>query len=127
MGTQMQYASTPRCGSAVIATANTARSGTGTLGTVFTAGSAGSRIEWVQIKAQATMAAGTVTLFAFDGTNYYLLSEIQVIATTASSTVPSFEAAYVPPGPLLLPNGWSLRAGTTIAQSIAVTAFGGDL
>ncbi len=126
MATTAQFTATPKVGVAVISTANTGRDGTGTLGIVFTAGASGSRIERVQIKAQATTTAGMVRLFVHNGTTSYLLTEIQVAPATPSGTLSAYEATFVFDGGLVIPTGYSLRASTNNAESFNVIALGGD-
>ncbi|MEN9885488.1 MAG: hypothetical protein RL758_66 [Pseudomonadota bacterium] len=125
------YAAAPKCGIAQISTANTARDGTGTIGTVFTAAATGSRIDAINIKATGTTTAGMIRLFIHDGSTSRLIDEVPVLATTPSATVPSFEvnlntntmAHFLP---IILPNGFSLRASTNNAETFNVIAFGGD-
>jgi hypothetical protein len=135
MAASPQYASTPKIGTAVISTANTARDGTGTLGTVFTAGASGSRLDGIEIQATGTTTAGMVRLFISDGTNHRLFAEVSVVAVTPSATVPAFSTLIAGnaqglvnnvPLPLSLPTGWSLRASTHNAESFTVIGFGGD-
>jgi hypothetical protein len=126
-----QYASTPKVGIGQISTANTNRDGTGTIGTVFTAGASGSRIDRAVVSATGTTTAGMVRLFLHDGTNARLYCEMAVTAITPSGTTKAFndtfEAVTTPDlFPLVLPNGWSLRASTHNAESFNVTAVGGD-
>ena len=92
MATSAQYATTPKNGSAQIATANTARDGTGTLGTVYTAGTSGSRIDSIIIQATATTTAGMIRFFeSIDaGTTKRLIGEVAVTAATPSGTVAAF-------------------------------------
>lgn len=131
MATQAQYASTPNIGIGQISTANTARDGTGTIGTVFTAGSSGSRIDAIDIKATGTTTAGMVRLFVHNGTTAYLLTEVPVIAITPSATLPAWEAqlntnTMTQVLPLVLPTGFSLRAATNNAETFNVIAVGGN-
>lgn len=125
------YASTPRNSSASIATANTARDGTGTVGTVFTAGASGSRIDSLQIVPAGTTTAGMVRLFAHNGSAYFLLREFPIGANTPSATVASnpisLQSGMDSLLPLILPSGYSLRASTHNAETFHVTAMGGDL
>lgn len=126
-----QYAAAPKCGMAQIATANAARDGTGTLGTVFTAGASGSRIDAILLKATAATTAGMVRLFVSDGTNHRLITELPVQAQTPSGTAPGWEAQLTTGNlsqvlPLVMPNGYSLRASTHNAESFNVIALGGD-
>ena len=128
MSTTPQFASVVRTATDQVSVANTNRDGTGTIVTVFTAGSSGSRIETVEIQATVTTTAGMVRLFVHDGTNARLLREQPIPAVTASGTVPAFQIV-IPFGdlsPLLLANGWSLRAATNNANTFNITVFGGD-
>lgn len=134
MSTTPQYASTPRFDSDLISAANTNRDGTGTIVTIFTAGSSGSRIDRITIKATGTTTAGMVRFFIHDGTTYHLFREISISAITASGTVATFSAAMSSNNaqdigylPLTLPTGHSLRASTHNAESFNVLVYGGDL
>ena len=122
------YVVTPRIGAVSIATANANRDGTGTIGTVFTAGSNGSRITKIRIKAAVTTTAGTIRLYIYDGSTYFLWMEILVTAITASAIVAAFEDETYLPGEkaLVLPSGYSLRASTEKAETFKVIAEGGD-
>lgn len=133
MSGQAAYAATPRNSAVNITTANTNRDGTGTIGTVFTAGSSGSRIDRIVIKATSTTTAGMVRLYVYNGSTYYLLREIAISAITPSSTVATYETAMASNNaadigflPLILPNGYSLRASTHNGESFNVIAIGGD-
>lgn len=132
MATNPAYAATPRVGVTTISTANTNRDGTGTIGTVLTAGASGSRVDRVVVTATGTVTAGMVRMFLHDGATAKLYCEVSVLATTPSASVKAFidtlEAVTTPDlFPLILPNGWSLRASTHNAESFNVTAIGGDL
>lgn len=118
----------PHVGCAAISTANTTRDGTGTIGTVFTAGSNGSRIHRITIKATVTTTAGIVRLFLHDGSNYFLWREVLVTAATPSGTVIAYEWIWEMPDEksLVLNNNWSLRASTNNAENFNVIAEGGD-
>jgi len=132
MATSAQYAATPKIGSALLTTADTSLTAPSTVGTVFTAGSSGSRIDYIDIQGVATTVAGLVNLFIFDGTNYFLYVQVPVIAITSSTTAVAFNATLSSNGnanilPINLPTGYSLRATTSVAQTgIRVTAQGGD-
>lgn len=129
MATTPSFAATPRVDAIAIATANTARDGTGTIGTAFTAGASGSRIERIRIQATVTTTAGVVRLFLHDGSTYFLLKEILVTAITPSTTVAAFSAevdSSVLSQLTLLESGWSLRASTHNAENFNVFTFGGD-
>lgn len=130
MSTSPQFAAIPNTSAITIATANTARNGTGTIGTIFTAGSNGSRIDKIVIHAQATVTAGAIRFFIHDGTSYFLFKEIPVVATTPAATTPAFSAVLSQEIeatlPLILPPGYSLRASTEKSESFNIIAVGGD-
>ena len=132
MATSAQYASTPKIGSALLTTADTSLTAPSTVGTVFTAGASGSRIDYIDIQGVATSVAGLINLFIFDGTNYFLYTQVPVIAITSSTTAVAFSATLSTNSnsnllPINLPTGFSLRVTTSVAQTgIRVTASGGD-
>lgn len=133
MATTPNFSATPKVGSVAVATANTARDGTGTLGTIFTAGASGSRIDSIVIQASATTTAGMVRLFIHDGTTARLYDEVPVFAVTPATSVPAWSVALgnnapLSTGryPLMLPTGYSLRAATNNAETFQIHAIGGD-
>ena len=131
MATTPAYTATPKNGMAAISVANTGRDGTGTIGTIFSAGASGSRIDKIIIKAQGTTTAGMVRLFIHDGSNARLIDEVLVQAITPSATVQSFQVVLAANQitvelPIILPNGYSLRASTHNAESFNIIAMGGD-
>lgn len=131
MANQAQYVGTPKVGVGQVSTANTARDGTGTIATIFTAGTNGSRIDAINLKAVGTTTAGMIRLFIHDGTNARLLTELPVTALTPSATLPAWEAQLNTNSmsqvlPIITPTGYSLRASTNNAETFNVIAFGGD-
>lgn len=129
MATAPAYAATPGSEvTAIPASANTARDGTGTLVTILTAGASGTRIERVKIKATGTTTAGMIRLFVHNGTAAFLLDEIPVLAITPSATVESFEGeiVYGSSSPLILPSGFTLRATTHVAEAFHAIVIAGD-
>jgi hypothetical protein len=132
MATSAQYASVPRVGSALLTTADTSLTAPSTVGTVLTAGASGTRIDYIDIQGVATSVAGIINLFIYDGTTYFLWTQVPVIAVTSSTTAVAFQVPLSSNGnsnimPLTLPTGHSLRATTTTAQTgVRVTACGGD-
>jgi hypothetical protein len=122
MAAETQY--TANTGMAVISTANSGLDGSGTLGTVLTAGSNGTLVKSVTIKAQVSTTQGMVRLFIYDGTNTRLVSEIEVPAITKSSEDPSFEC-YLETD-FSLKSGEVLKASTQNAESFNVIAEGLD-
>jgi hypothetical protein len=120
MSTSAQFASTPVSAAANVATANTARDGTGTITTLYTAPASGARIDDIWMKAKATTTAGMLRFWLHDGANYRLLREILVTAITASGTVASWESALQNLG-IVLQSGWSIRVSTNNAESFDVS------
>jgi len=132
MSTTAQYASTPKVGSATLTTADTSLTAPTTVGTVVSAGSSGTRIDYIDIQGVATTVASLVNLFIYDGTNYILWTQVPVQAVTSSTTAPAFSVTLSSNAnsnimPLTLPTGYSLRATTSVTQTgVHVTAYGGD-
>lgn len=133
MAANPQYASTPLIGIATISTANTALNGTGVAPTVLTAGSAGSRIDSIEVQATGATTAGMVRFFIDNGTTSYLIAEVPVVACTPSASVPAFSTTItasgvssVMPLPLVIPSGYSLKASTEKSESFNIIAFGGS-
>ncbi len=121
---------TPVAKTVAISSANTARDGSGTMGTVCAAGTAGTRIDRVNIKSSAgTTTAGMIRLFVDDAVGTRLIAEVAVTAGTPSSTVKTFEAELVRTDALpwiTIPSGYKLFAATHNAEAFNVTAHGGD-
>lgn len=132
MATQAQYAATPVFGSALLTTADTSLTAPTTVGTVLSAGSSGTRIDYINIQGVATTIAGLVNLFVYDGSTYFLWQQVPILAVTASTTSPAFSALLSSNSnatfmPLIFPSGYSLRATTSVAQTgIRVLAYGGS-
>lgn len=132
MATAPAYTATPNTSPVTISTANTNLDGTGTLGTVVTAGSSGTRVDGVIVKATETTTGGMVRIFHNDGSNTRLIHEIPVAATTASGTVAAFQAVVRGTGlgtdvfPFYLESGHSLSASTHNAEEFTVAAIAGD-
>ena len=137
MATTPNFAVTPKAGVTTLATANTAFDGTGTLGTILTGAANGTRIDMIVVSATATVSAGLINLFVSDTTaantsaNTHILRSLPVTATTPSATTAPFQTTLTSQTnpellPLFLPSGYTLRAGTTVAQGFRVMANGGD-
>jgi hypothetical protein len=121
------YAATPNAAMAQIATANTARDGTGTLGTLVTGAASGTRVDDIYITAAGTTTAGVVRMFMSDGTNHRLIQEVMIAAITPSATTPVW-SMFLPNLGILLPSGWSLRFSTNNAEAFnIVMTRGGNL
>lgn len=120
------YVVTPKNGAFVqISTANTSRTGSGTLGIVFTAvaSAEGSRIDRLSINATGTTTAGMIRLFLVNsgGSSVRLIREIPVVAITPSATQPAWSAEVNFDGGLIFENAASLKAGTEKAETFNVT------
>src|ERR1051326_365559 len=126
MAAETQY--TANTGIAVITTANTSLTGSGTLNTdiwnVITAASNGTLIKSITIKAQGSPSQGMVRLFIYDGTNTRLIAEIEVPNTVKDSEDPSFE--YYMETDFALKSGDILRATTQNSNTFNVIAEGLD-
>ena len=121
------FAAVPATAQVQIATANTARDGTGTIGTLLTAPSAGTRVDDIEMCAAGTTTDGIIRMFVHDGTNYRLMREIRVTAITPSTTVPVWQTKLSNLG-IVLKSGWSLRFSTHNAEIFNVVATrAGDL
>ena len=126
------YSGAPIVTWGTIATANTAKDGTGTVVTVFTADAVnGGRVEKLKVRAQSTNTATVLRVFINNGAtnataaNNSLYAEVTVPATTATEVAAQTDLE-VPLG-LSLPPGYKLNItiGTTVAAGLAVTAVGG--
>lgn len=119
-------------GATAIATANTAKDGTGTVLTVFTADATnGGYVTKVRFRAAGTNIATVARVFINNGSssatpaNNILFDEITLSATTLSET--SATAMYEIPMSLGLPPGYVINVtiGTTVAAGYYVSVVGG--
>ncbi len=123
MAQETQY--TANTGMVSISTANSNLDGTGTLGTVLTASAAGTNgtlIKSVTVKATGNTTQGMVRLFIYDGTNTRLVAEIEVPATTKGANEPAFEVRLETNFALKAQE--VLKASTEKAESFNVIAEG---
>jgi len=125
-----------------ITTANTAKDGTGTVNLLYTAGSNGSRIDQIKVRAKGTNVATVMRFFVNNGSdptvaaNNTLVHEKTIPATTLSETSEladvdvtiAKDAGKVACPIPYLPAGYRLYVtiGTTIAAGVQVTCWGGD-
>jgi hypothetical protein len=126
----------PEAVTANIAAANTARDGSGTLVSLFTAGTNGSRIDFITFtSAQATPAASAlrvcrVFLTNTSGANPRLISEVALAAVTASNTAIGATATITFTNGLVIASGQQIRVTQSVYGSAAdatdVIARGGD-
>jgi hypothetical protein len=118
---------------ATIATANTAKDGTGTVGTIFTADATnGSRIDTVKVRSLGTNVATVLRIFINNGStnatagNNSLYMEQTISATTLSEVAAQTDIEI--PVDIVLPAGYKINItiGTTVAAGLSVVAIGGD-
>ena len=130
------FVQVPNIGQARPGAANTASDGSGTLPTLFTAGTNGSRVDYVTVmNAQATAAASSamvVRLFVTDatGANPKLIREQILGAATRSTTVVGASTTFSFPGGLLLKSGQLLKCAQSVYAGVQdvtdFNAYGGD-
>ncbi len=126
----------PEAVTASIAAANTARDGSGTLVSLFTAGTNGSRIDFITFtSSQASPAASALRIcrvFLTDtsGLNPRIISEVSLPAVTASNTAIGSTATITYTNGLNLASGQEIRVSQSIyggvADGTAVLLRGGD-
>lgn len=126
------YSAAPIVAWGTVATANTAKDGTGTVVTVFTADATnGGRIEKLKIRAAGTNVATVLRVFINNGStnataaNNSLYAEMTIAATTLSE-VAALADNELSLG-LSLPAGYciNITIGTTVAAGLSVTGVGG--
>lgn len=127
---------TPRAVTATIAAANTARDGSGTLVDVMTAGSSGSRVDFITFtSAQATAGASAarvqrVFLTDTSGNNPRLISEVAMTAVTASNTAIGATQTITFTNGLIIASGQKIQVAQSVYGSAAdqthVLVRGGD-
>lgn len=132
MATTPQFIATPRVGIGQITTAQTARTSgtTSNVVDVITAGTNGTRILEVVLKATDDPADSTVVLWLNNGTTNHVFDEIDIGNPAAGSATVASYRTNVTYSNLVIPSGWKLQASvtaTTTAGSINVWALGGDL
>jgi hypothetical protein len=126
----------PNATVSTIAAANTARDGSGTLVTAFTAGTNGSRLDFIIFtSSQATAGASSarvqrVFLTDTSGLNPTIISEIVLSAVTASTTAIGATATITFTNGLILKSGQVVKVAQSVyasaADNTSVLARGGD-
>lgn len=110
---------TPNTVPVQLTAANLASDGSGVITTLVTAGTNGSRVDIVKFtNGQATQAAssnrlGKIFLSDASGTNYRIIGEVLLAATTRSATVIGDNNTFVFSPPLVMKSGQLL--GVTIS------------
>lgn len=120
-----------------VATANTAKDGTGTVVTVYTAGANGAKVDGIYVAYTGTSVQTCMRIFLNNGltnataTNNSLLKSATIPANTLSETAGANDL-FIPigaTGGLTIPAGYKVNVtiGTTVAAALALTGSGGDL
>lgn len=125
MSASAAFASTPASALCQVTTANTARDGTGTIVDLITAPAEGARVDAIEIAAAGTTTAGVVRLFLYDGTNTRLWKEILVQAVTPGVSQAVWSSLVLLPTPLILKNGWKVKASTHNAETFNLAVVTG--
>jgi len=127
MATSPVFATTPRIGSVSIATADSSYTSPTNFGTLITGASTGTRITEIVAKCAATSAAAIVRIFLYDGSTYWLFDELNISASTGSSTVQQARTSITYNNLFLPSSSWSIRVTTSVSQATHVTVLGADL
>lgn len=126
------YSRTPDIQWSTVATANTAKDGTGTVATAFAADATeGGRVEKIKVRPLGTNTETVLRIFINNGStnataaNNSLFMEVTMPGTTVSEVAAQADTEV--PMNLALPPGYKLNVtvGTTVAAGFAVTAVGG--
>lgn len=132
MASTSQYASTPNVGGAVITAAlGDTRAVPTSVSTLITAGASGTIVTraYIQNAGTGASAANVAAFYAYDGTTYYLIREQALPSETPSTSAAAtqYEVVF---NDLVLPTGWSLRAGIRVygsaVDTTSITAVGAD-
>lgn len=122
MATTAQYAATVRCAQVQISTANTQRTGSGTIGTLIIGAANGTRVDDIYITATVSTTLGAIRLFIGDGVALpRLWQEILVPVVNPSTSVAAWTYTLLNQA-VLLQNGWYIAAATNNAEAFNVIA-----
>jgi hypothetical protein len=117
MASAPNFATIPVLANGNLSVANTNRDGTGTLVTVYTAPAGGAEVYRMRLKATGDPADSIITVFLHDGTVYHIFDDFDIgnpAAPSAVNPAVDLERRYED---LRLPEGWSVRAGITVAPT----------
>lgn len=132
MATNPSFIGTPRIGVGSLTTGQTARASgtTSNVVDIFTAGSSGSRILELVVKADDNPADSCVVFWLHDGSTNYPFDEIDLGDPAAGSATVASYRNLLTYANLVLPSGWKVQASITAtptAGTVKAYAFGGDL
>ena len=137
MASTPQFAATPivAIGNLAAVTACTTRAPTATASlaganivALTNTSASGLRIDSIEVTAasnaiSAATTAGLVQIWAWDGTNAYLIDEIAVSAVTPSATVAAFQTIKYYTNPIVLPAAYKLYCSTTVTTTASTNAL----
>ena len=117
----------------IIATANTALDGTGTVATLFTAGANGARVDYIKIKYTGTSVATLARIFINNGgsnataANNSLFVEQAITANTISQVAAQANEFNIGMN-ISIPAGYRITAtiSTAVAAGLVFSAYGGN-
>lgn len=131
MATAPAYAATPVLWAGLTpASADTSLTAPTNVTTLGTAGSSGSKITQIDVIPTATVVAGLVNVFAYDGTTYHLVESVAITAGTVNTTTAPVKQTFTYDNLVLPSNSWSLRVTSTVAGNtsiVEVNAYGASL
>lgn len=113
---------------AVLATANTAMDGTGTMtDSGVTAGSDGAYLEGVKVRHKGTNTATVLRIWLYDGVSLYSLYMERTIPSNSLSQTAESADIFVPLN-VRIPSGYKVyyTIGTTVAAGLYLTLVGGQ-
>lgn len=123
---------TPKVQWCTLATANTAKDGTGTVGNSFTAGANGARVDYLKVRALGTNVATVLRVFVNNGSDPTVAANNSLILDQTIAATTNSEAAQLADNivqlDLSLPANYKIHVtiGTTVAAGLQVTGCGGD-
>ena len=130
MATAPAYAATPVAWPGLVpGTADTSNTVPTHVTSLGSAGANGTKITQIDIIPTATVVAGIVNVFAYDGTTYHLHEPVTIAAATVSTTAAPVKQSFYYDN-LVLPNGWSLAVSNTVSSNVSiieVNAYGASL
>lgn len=107
-------------------TSRTQITGTTGLTLVHSAGSNGTRYDWLILKGTGTTVAGVLDIWIYDGTTSRIYESVTIPVVTPSTTVDSY-FSQLALNPLVLPTGYSIYCSSQVAsQLMNVVVQGGS-
>jgi len=130
MATAPVYFATPRLLAGLVpSTQDTSFTAPAHVTSLGSGGSNGTKISEIDVTPVATVVAGLVNIFAYDGTTYHLVASVTIAAETVSATVAPVTQPLTFDNLVLPSSSWSLAVSNTEASNVSlieVVAFGAD-